>query len=220
MKTTPSIIAFMFLMFFNHACAPLITREAASQGIEPGTVLFSDDFSKTPSGWGIWSSEGGMVEYQDGGLRVRVDDTFFDFWSVSGKNFTNVHVEVDATKLAGPEDNDYGVICRYVNKNNFYMLVASSDGYYGIAKVKDGQYSMLGSDQLQYSSVLLPGQATNHLRADCVGDELILYANGVKLIGVQDADFSSGDVGLVAGAYQVKGVDILFDNFVVKLPGD
>ncbi len=31
------------------------------------------------------------------------------------------------------------------------MLVASSDGYYGIAKMRNGQYSMIGGQQLQYS---------------------------------------------------------------------
>jgi hypothetical protein len=219
-KPSPFLIAIVFLMLLNHACVPSIPREAAAASDADAAILFSDDFSKTPSGWGLWNNEGGLVEYVEGGLRVRVDDTYFDFWSVAGKNFSDVQIEVDAVKRAGPEDNDFGVVCRYQDRENFYMLVTSSDGYFGIAKVKEGEYSMIGSEQLQYSSVIQPGQALNHLRADCVGNTLRLYANGSLLMEAQDADFASGDVGLVAGAYQVKGVDILFDNFVVKTPDD
>jgi len=100
------------------------------------------------------------------------------------------------------------------------MFVISSDGYYGIAKLVDGKYSMISSDQLQYSEAIIKGQAVNRLRADCDGEQLSLYVNGQKLAQVNDSDFQRGDVGLVAGAYQVHGVEILFDNFVVKIPGD
>lgn len=34
----------------------------------------------------------------------------------------------------------------------------------------------------------------------------------------EDEDFRAGDVGVVTGTYNVQGVDILFDNFVVKKP--
>lgn len=185
-----------------------------------GDILFADDFSDPPSGWGIRNEEGAQVGYFANGLRFLIEKSHLDFWSVAGQEFQDVSIEVDAIKYAGPDNNDFGVICRYQDQNNFYMFVISSDGYYGIAKLKDGQYSMISSDKLQYSEVITQGQAVNHLRVDCVGDRLSLYANGRKLVETRDADFASGDVGLVAGAYQEKGVEILFDNFVVKKPGD
>jgi hypothetical protein len=98
------------------------------------------------------------------------------------------------------------------------MLVVTSDGYYGIAKMKTGQYSMIGADQLQYSQAIAGAHALNHLRADCAGPRLALYANGQKLMEARDGDFQSGDVGVIAGAYNEAGVDIYFDNFVVKQP--
>jgi hypothetical protein len=212
------IFVILMLLLVNVGCAPISTGQAADLA-DPGAVLFLDDFSETPSGWGIWSRDGAKVEYHNEGLRIWVTETQYDFWSVAGKNFTNVQVEVDATKLDGPDDNDFGVLCRYLDKNNFYMLVVSSDGYYGIAKMKGGQYSMIGSDQLQYTgSAIKPGKNSNHLRADCVGSTLRLHANGKLLMEAIDKDFYSGDVGVLAGAYNTPGVDILFDNFVVKKP--
>jgi hypothetical protein len=42
--------------------------------------------------------------------------------------------------------------------------------------------------------------------------------NGIQLFEVTDSDFSSGDVGVIAGAYDTPGVEILFDNFAVLKP--
>lgn len=212
------LFVLLMLLLMNVGCTPIAGKQAASSTLAPGTVLFSDDFSKTPNGWGNWDRDGSKVEYADGGLRILVNEDQFDFWSVSGHRFEDARIEVDALKRSGPDDNDYGVICRYVDKDNFYMLVVSSDGYYGIAKMKTGRYSMIGSDQLQYSQAIAQGNVSNHLRADCIGSKLSLFANGQKLMEASDADFASGDVGVLAGSYNGKGVEVLFDNFIVKTP--
>jgi hypothetical protein len=51
-----------------------------------------------------------------------------------------------------------------------------------------------------------------------MGDRLSLYANDIRLVLVEDSDFTSGDVGLVAAALDLPGTDILFDNFVAEKP--
>ncbi len=212
------LLLLSILTLVGAACTSTVQVENSTGALQSGAVLFVDDFSKTTSGWGTWNREGAVVEYHNDGLRILVEQNQYDFWSVAGRSFNDVQVESDVTKIGGPDDNDFGLICRYQDKDNFYMLVISSDGYFGIAKMKEGQYSMITSDQLQYSSAIAQGQAANRLRADCIGANLSLYANGQKLIEVQDTDFPSGDVGLIAGAYDTPGVDVLFDNFIVKKP--
>jgi hypothetical protein len=98
------------------------------------------------------------------------------------------------------------------------MFLISSDGYYGIVKLKGDQHSLIGTEQLKYNDRIHPDQSEYRLRADCVGDTLKLYTNDFLLLKVQDRDFSSGDVGLLAGTYSVPGVDMLFDNFKVRQP--
>jgi len=58
----------------------------------------------------------------------------------------------------------------------------------------------------------------NHLRADCIGNTLTLYVNFNEVASVQDSDFATGDVGVLAGAFAEAGVDVLFQNFVVIQP--
>lgn len=200
------------------ACQAAPSAGAAAT-LQSGDILFKDDFSNKNSGWGLWNRDGALVEYHpSGGLRILVTESQYDFWSVTGRKFLDVQIEVDATMIGGPQDNDFGIICRYQDESNFYMMVISSDGYYGIAKMKDGQYRMIGAEQLQYSTAIAQGQSVNRLRGDCVGERLVLYVNDQKLMETTDADFSGGDVGLLAGAYDEPNVDILFDNFVVKKP--
>jgi len=184
-----------------------------------GEVLFADNFSDPKTGWDTWGDEhGSKVVYQNSGLRILVNLEQFDYWSRPGLNYQDVQIEVDAAKVGGPNDNDFGVICRYQNQDNFYALLVSSDGYYGVLKVKDGVYSMVGSETMRYSEAIHKGDANNHLRADCVSNGLILWANGEKLVVVRDGDFVEGDVGVIAGTNEAIGVDIFFDNFVVYNP--
>jgi hypothetical protein len=184
----------------------------------PGSVLFEDDFSKSPGSWGTWGQNGGVISYELGGLRMVAQKPYFDLWSVAGKNYSDVKIVVQITRLNGPTDNLFGVICRYQNRKNFYMFLASSDGYYGIAKMQDDQHRLIGMEALQYSSLLAEHPEGLLLEADCIGSSLGLSVNGTQLIRVEDGDFSEGDVGLLTGANSVPDVDILFTNFLVTQP--
>jgi len=181
-------------------------------------VLFQDDFSDTSSGWDRVDAAEGVTDYTNGGYRIFVDQTQHDYWGNPGLDFSDVRVEVDATKVAGPDDNDLGVLCRYQDAQNFYAFYISSDGYASINKVEGGNQEQLGSEKWLETSAVRQGNATNRIRADCVGDSLTLYANGELVHMISDSTFASGDVGLIAGTFSEAGTDILFDNFVVLQP--
>jgi hypothetical protein len=181
--------------------------------------LFQDNFSDESCGWeDIFNDETGISDYDQGGFRLRVDQEQFDYWANPNVSFSDVVIEVDARKIGGPDDNDFGVICRYVDNQNFYFFIVASDGFYAIGKSVSGDYTYIGSDFMEPTDAVLGGDASNHLRADCAGSTLRLYANGNLLKEVTDSTFTSGDVGLIAGTFDTPGTDILFDNFVVRAP--
>ena len=143
----------------------------------------------------------------------------FDSWANPDSNvFSDVSIEVDATKNSGPDDNDFGVICRYQAVDQFYYAVISSDGFYGITKVSTDTTNLLGATELQPSDAINQGTASNHIRFDCQGDVLTLYVNGQQVDQQTDSEYTSGNVGLIAGTYDTPGTDILFDNFSVYQP--
>jgi len=205
------LLVCILLVLLFAACAP--------RAPQPGEGLFFDDFSETPSGWGVWQGKRSSIAYDSGGLRFRIQETGYDFWAMSGHSFGDSRIEVDVNALGGPANNDFGIICRYQDRANFYGFVASSDQYYGIFKMIDGRYEVLNpGGELQVSKQIQTGDKTNRLRADCDGEQLALYINGEKMLEVQDSAFAEGEAGLLAGAYEIGGVDILFDNFTVVQP--
>lgn len=208
---------FITLIFASLACnMPGDLGGAPTQ--EPSNILFQDDFTDPTSGWDQVTDADGETNYANGAYRIFVNTTRTDVWANPGLNFTDVRIEVEATKVGGPDDNDFGVTCRVMDASRFYFFIISSDGYYAIGKFKNDEQELLGTDALQPSEAILKGAATNQLRADCVGDTLTFYVNGQQLAQVQDSEFPSGDVGLIAGSYDTPGTDIHFDNFVVLRP--
>lgn len=184
---------------------------------DSSTALFADDFSSTGSGWDRNSGDPGTTDYFEDEYRILVNETDYYLWANPKKTFSDVRIEVD---LHAVEDKggDMGVICRYTDEQNFYFMRITSDGYYGISKMVNGQETLLGNDQLISSDRIQTGTETNHLRVDCVGNQLSLYVNGDIVADVSDADLSSGDVGLIAGTFEQPGNDVRFDNFQVFRP--
>lgn len=182
-------------------------------------LLFYDDFSDPNSGWDQVDETNYFANYYLNAYRIRVDTDMSDSWANPGDHtFGDVVIEVDATKNGGPDDNDFGLICRYLDTDRYYYAVISSDGYYGISKVTPESTTILGNDNLVYSDVINQGFTTNHIRFDCAGNVLTLYVNGQQLDQQSDGDYTSGNVGLLAGTYDTPGTDILFDNFGVYAP--
>jgi len=181
-------------------------------------ILFQDDFSSSTSGWDQVRDAAGITDYDQGGYRILVLQSNFDYWANPSLCFGDVSVEVKATKIGGPDDNDFGILCRYQDVSNFYLLIASSDGYWGIAKVVDGDQELIGMSSMEQTSAIDLGNPTQLLRADCVGSTLTLYINGQLVGSVQDTTFAFGDVGLIAGTFDIAGTDMLFDDFTVRQP--
>jgi hypothetical protein len=186
--------------------------------VPSGSLLFKDDFSDPASGWPKFNGAAGSEGFVDGSYVIQVDLPQYDLWAVPGQAFGDVNIEVDATKLSGPEANRFGLICRFRDKSDFYFFIISSDGYYGIGKTVNGAESLLGQEAMAYSTTILPGVALNRLRFDCIGNALRGYVNNQVIAVASDGDISNGDVGLLVGAFGNPVVRVAFRNFVVTKP--
>ena len=191
-----------------------------TSGTTSSNILFQDNFSDSNSGWVHRQNAKSTMDYVSGGYHINVTTTDLMAISIANHPFqSNISIEVDATRTAGPDDNYIGVICRFQDENNFYFFAISSDGYAGIAMYKASTMSILSGSSFESSSAINQGAATNHIRADCVGDTLTLYVNGTQVYSIIDSTFGSGGyAGLLARANGTSGVDILFSNFVVSKP--
>jgi len=182
-------------------------------------AILEDDFSDT-SVWYTGQEDDYGFEYADNGYHISNDILNGAIWSLREIAFTDVRLEVDATRKAGPADGYFGVICRFSDEGmKYYALVIGDDGFYGVLKMEDGKLEFLGSGTDNAGIIHRGAGETNRVRGVCSGDLLTVYANDQQLLEVWDDTYSSGDIGLVAGNKLTGvGIDVLFDNFAVLLP--
>ncbi|GMQ79169.1 MAG: hypothetical protein BMS9Abin02_1729 [Anaerolineae bacterium] len=195
------------------------------QGPDPcneGGTLFNDDFDQTKDcGWLLFNGRGITQEIADGALRISNTLSGVFAWANADRNFDDVIINVQSRQVSGPDDNAYGVICRYQSEENFYVFLISGDGHYAIGKYQSGtpqvQY-LTGEGQYVFSEAINQGAAQNDIRASCIGNELSLAVNGIPLETVTDPTFVTGDIGLGASAFQPGTAVIEFDSIRVIAP--
>lgn len=208
------IVLLSSFLFFLSACTSAPTP--AAPPAPSGTVLFQDEFDASTSGWDRFANDGGIMDYFEGGFRILVQRPGLNFWSTPQKNYGDVRVEADTLKLAGPDENRMGLMCRYQG-GSYYFFIISDDGYYAIGKFIKSQTVLLGQNEMRSSALIQPN-VVKHLRADCIGNTLTFYLNDTRLAVTQDADLPAGDVGVLAGSFSQPGVDVSFDHFMVTQP--
>jgi hypothetical protein len=178
---------------------------------------WSDDFSDPASGWQAESDASAEVRYHEGVMRVLVKMPNSLAWASAGREFSNFHLTVEATQVAGPDDNEYGVLVRMRDTDHFYRFSISGDGYYLVSKYDGGEWKNL-SHEWTPSDAIHPGVARNRLEVICQGKTMAFHVNGERLAQVEDSGYPRGDIGLYAGAFFEPGVEVHFDNLNVTKP--
>ena len=111
------LAAILLLVVITTACGPVPTKSAP---VANKNVLFSDDFTNTNSGWDRFQDYAGVTDYSNVGYLIYIKAANMIKWANPKKTFQNdVRIEVDATMSFGPDNNAFGVICRYQDKFMF-----------------------------------------------------------------------------------------------------
>jgi len=113
--------------------------------------------------------------------------------------FVNSEITVKVARIKGSDNNNFGIICRFQDSENFYAGQISSDGFAGIFKVEDGEYRLLGHQSMVPVPAIMGGSVENEIRFECIENTLALSVNNVLADSQQDDTFKSGEIGLIAG---------------------
>ena len=178
---------------------------------------WQEDFSAPASGWQVESDASAAVTQQDGVMHILIEAPNRLAWASAGREFADYHLGVLATQVAGPDDNEYGILARMADASHFYRFSISGNGYYLVSKHNGEEWSRL-SDDWTVSDAIRLGTASNLIEVICQGEKMIFLVNGVELVEVEDADFLQGDIGLYAGSFYETGVEVQFDDLFVRQP--
>ncbi|MFN3762573.1 MAG: family 16 glycoside hydrolase [Anaerolineae bacterium] len=177
---------------------------------------WEEDFS-APGAWKLESDAAARVTVEAGVLRISISAPNQLAWASAGKDLRDFRLRVEASQVAGPDDNEYGVLVRMRDPRNFYAFSVSGDGYFLVSRFVDGVRQPLGADWSP-SDAVHPGIGTNILEIVAQGNRLTFIVNGRQLAQVEDDRFAHGDIGLYAGSFYEGGVEVHFDNLRVTAP--
>ncbi len=197
--------------------APSPTALPSPTAAQPAEgALWVDDFSDS-STWETGGDSDYEISYQDDEYRVVVHSVDTFVWGNPKRSYdlSDLLIEVDARRVAGPANNQIGLIVRRQDDENFYLFAISSDGTYGVDKFQNGDWSSLA--EWKFSKSVKRGTEWNHLRVECVGARMRFYVNGDLLAEVEDKAFASGNIGLGAGTVDEGGVEARFDNLRLQV---
>jgi len=187
-------------------------------GKESGEVLFEDDFSDHASGWEIVNNAYELKGYSTGGYMIAVNQNASRAISTTNLNYSNTIISVEAQKITGGRDTQFGLVCRFQDKFNFYAFVISADGYAGIVRVVDGVKELLGSNQFFRVEGILMDDGINEVTAYCEADNFTLDVNGETIVTAQDNTINNGDAGLFVETFETAEAAVVFNDFLILKP--
>lgn len=187
-------------------------------GKESGQVLFEDDFTDHASGWEVVNNAYELKGYSTGGYMISVNQRESRAISTTNLNYTNTLISVDTQKITGARDTQFGLVCRFQDKFNFYAFVISADGYAGIMRVVGGVKELIGSSQFFRVEGILMDDGFNELSVSCEDDNFQLDVNGETIVSAQDSTFINGDIGLFVETFETAEAAVVFNDFVIIKP--
>ena len=138
-------------------------------------------------------------------------------YCVATKNDTHLrdgHVEVKFKPISGKQDQAGGLVWRYRDNNNYYVVRANAiEGNVVLYKTVNGKRSSLqlkGRTSGYGVDIDVPENKWSTLRVEFTGKLFTVYFDGKKLFEVEDETFAeAGGVGVWTKADSVT----LFDDF-------
>jgi len=179
---------------------------ALTNGGEPGRWVVEED-ATAPSGKRV------LVQRSADPTRGR-----FPLCVLDGLSARDVAVAVRFKPLAGEVDQAAGIVWRYRDPDNYYIVRANArEGNIVLYKVESGKRTDLkpaGAGMLTYGKeVIVPSGQWSTLRVEARGSRFTVVFEGRHLFDVEDATFpNAGKVGLWTKADSVTA----FDDFAIE----
>lgn len=164
--------------------------------IGPDWTIVDDPYPSNPSRWTI--SNGRLMETSN----IYRTNREYDFWQgthiVAGSSeWTDYEL---SSEISSQDDDGFGAILRYVDKENYYRFIMVDDPTNGgpfrrLEKFVKGERILLDEAKEGYESA-----HPYKLQFLAYGDKLEVWLDGQKILEAKDNTFSSGKIGFMSYA--------------------
>jgi len=188
---------------------------AACSLLESGP--YEETFTEAGS-WGIGHSSDVEGQVQNEVYEMYVKSNHGLYMASAGENFADGLYELEATQIAGPLNNGYGLLFRVDGTTDtFYVFEVSGDGYIWIGYCEnlceDDEVALVGGDWFPSPAVETGLHATNQLRVVADGPKMTFFVNGVEVGRTSDNRLTEGDIAIMVEALGEGDIRVAFDNF-------
>lgn len=189
--------------------------------LEGPDVIFADAFVAGQTGeWLVEGDDAGRTAVLNEQLVISVKDpNLLQYTTLSEPLFADFVLEVDVTQLAGDLESSYGLLFRMQNPGQFYRFDITGSGLYVMERHNsDGTWTRFLDDWAESGAIKQGLTVTNRLKVVAQGPLLSFYVNDQLLQQVNDASYAAGQIALDAGTFGRGGLEVAFDNLVVRNP--
>lgn len=179
-------------------------------------LVYEDDFSDPNSGWDDAFDRHSIKQYGNNKYFIELTTSNLVAWGLANRDVADFRLEVEATQESGPNNNGFGVLFRFADRDNYYRFDISGEGYFLVSKFLQGEWTTL--IPWTATSALNVGQTTNKLLVEAIGDRIRLFANGVEIGQTTDDSLTHGNFGFFANTFTEANLIVSFDNIKLWVP--
>jgi hypothetical protein len=189
--------------------------------LEGPDVIFADAFVSGQTGeWLVEGDDAGRTAVLNEQLIISVKDpNLLQYTTLSEPLLADFVLEADVTQLAGDLESSYGLLFRMQSPEQFYRFDITGSGLYVMERHNsDGTWTRFLDDWVESGAIKQGLTVTNRLKVVAQGPLLSFYVNDQLLQQVNDASYAAGQIALDAGTFGRGGLEVAFDNVVVRKP--
>jgi hypothetical protein len=181
------------------------------EGVTVGSVLYTTSFQ----GWQPMNDPTAKMSFVDGQYLFEIGPNDAKYRYSLAVNQRNMYVQMEVTPKQCPSKPmmGYGLMFRYSDDNNYYLLTIFCDKSYTIGGKDSG--SIFGNKGV-LSSDLDPTSSTTHrVGVLARGDDYTLYFDKKSIGTFHDIRRQQGDVGIYAISQADEAIRVAFGNLKV-----
>ncbi len=203
----------------NVEASPVAGADIGAPGQPANLALvYEDDFGDSSSGWDDAFDAYTTKQYGNNRYQIEVTASNLVAWGLANRDVADFEVEVEAKLEGGSPSNGYGLLFRFLDRENFYRFDISGDGYYLLSKFVNGQWTTLVD--WTASPVIQQGTTANILKVSAFGPNITVWANGQQLTSVTDDSLMHGNFGFFAGTFSEPHIWVSYDTLKLWTPPD
>lgn len=181
------------------------------EGVTVGSVLYTTSFQ----GWPTMNDPTAKMSFTEGLYLFEIGPKDARYWTTLAVNQRHMYVQTEVTPKQCPSKPrvGYGLLFRYADENNYYLLTIFCDKSFTVGGKDSG--SIFGNNGVLPSGLDPTSSTVHRVGVLAHGDDYKLYFDKQSIGTFSDIRRQQGDVGIYAISQADEAIRVAFGNLRV-----